>query len=199
MVGVVFTVIIVVNLILVLTGQGPSTRPPADHIPQNNTGGLSDDSIIFPDQPRPGLPIRIKIPAIKVDASIERVGLTLQGTVGIPQNIINAAWFELGPRPGENGSAIIDGHFGWKNGIPGVFDKLHTLRTGDKVYIEDNRGATITFLVREQREYGLHDEAADVFITSDNQAHLNLITCQGVWNKTKQSYSDRLVVFTDQE
>jgi len=35
--------------------------------------------------------------------------------------------------------------------------------------------------------------------SSDAKAHLNLITCEGVWDKVSKSYSKRLVVFTDRE
>ncbi|MCX6738919.1 MAG: class F sortase, partial [Candidatus Parcubacteria bacterium] len=69
---------------------------------------------------RSELPVRIKIPKIRIDTTLERVGLASDGSVGIPSGPGNAAWFELSPRPGEKGNAIITGHFGWKNGIPAV-------------------------------------------------------------------------------
>jgi len=36
-------------------------------------------------------------------------------------------------------------------------------------------------------------------LTNDGLAHLNLITCIGVWEQITQGYSQRLVVFTDRE
>lgn len=149
------------------------------------------------DQASSGLPIRLVIPKIKVDAAVEHVGLTPQGAMGVPKGPANAAWFELGSRPGEKGSAVIAGHFGWKNGIPAAFDNLSKLRKGDKIYMTDAKGATSTFVVRELRTYGERDDASSVFMSNDGKAHLNLITCEGVWNKAKKSYSSRLVVFTD--
>ena len=146
-----------------------------------------------------GLPVRIKIPRIYVDAAIEHVGLTPQGAMDVPSGPNTAAWFELGPRPGEEGSAVIDGHFGWKNRTPAIFDNLHTLERGDKLYVEDEKGVTTTFMVRELRTYGEIEDISAAFASSDGKAHLNLITCQGVWNKTRKSYSQRLAVFTDKE
>jgi sortase (surface protein transpeptidase) len=35
--------------------------------------------------------------------------------VGVPVDQRNVAWFNLGPLPGENGSAVISGHYGLKN------------------------------------------------------------------------------------
>ncbi len=141
----------------------------------------------------------LKIPKINVDAPVEDVGLTPQGAMDIPKGPNDVVWFNLGPRPGDVGSAVIAGHYGWKNEIPAVFDNLHKLEKGDRIYIKDEKGITMTFVVRELRTYGEDEDASLVFDSSDGGAHLNLITCQGVWNKNKKSYSNRLVVFTDKE
>lgn len=143
------------------------------------------------------LPVRFKIPAINVDAAVEYAGLASDGTLAVPKGPADVAWFNLGTRPGESGSAVISGHYGWKDGIPAVFDDLSMLRKGDKVYVVDETGTTTTFVVRELRTYGDTEVVADVFGSSDGGNHLNLITCKGVWNKTEKSYSKRLVVFTD--
>jgi LPXTG-site transpeptidase (sortase) family protein len=150
------------------------------------------------------MPIRLKIPKINVDADIEYVGLTAGGSMDVPKGPADVAWFDLGPRPGENGSAVIAGHYGWKDGIPAAFDDLYLLGKGDKIYVEGTTsvngiGTTTVFVVREIRLYGNKDDAASVFYSSDGKAHLNLITCQGVWDKSQKSYSNRLVVFADQE
>jgi LPXTG-site transpeptidase (sortase) family protein len=150
-------------------------------------------------QIRSGLPIRLSIPKIKVDTTLEYAGLTPEGDVGVPTGPFNASWYDLGPRPGEKGNAIITGHYGWKNGIPAVFDNLYKLRKGDKIYIEDETGTTTVFVVRESRRYDPKANASYVFISNDMNAHLNLITCEGVWNKAEKSYSKRLVVFADKE
>ena len=147
---------------------------------------------------RSGLPVNLKIPEINVDAAIESVGLTKQGEMGVPKGHFSTAWFNLGPRPGENGNAVIDGHFGiWDNNAPAVFNNLHKLRIGDMVYVENDQGKTITFVVRELRTYKPDQNASDVFGLGDGLSHLNLVTCGGTWNETTQSFPNRLVVFTD--
>jgi len=35
--------------------------------------------------------------------------------------------------------------------------------------------------------------------SNDGKAHLNLITCAGVWDEVEKSHSSRLVVFADME
>lgn len=140
-------------------------------------------------------PVRLKIPRINVDTLIEYVGITSEGVMDVPKNIINVGWFELGTPPGEIGSAVIDGHFNGKNGEPGVFADLYQLTVGDKIYIEDDKGVSTAFIVRQSRTYD-PGYAEEVFSLGDS-AHLNLITCDGIWDKAKKSYSKRLVVFAD--
>lgn len=142
-----------------------------------------------------GFPMRLKIPAISVDAAVEYVDYAPDGSMELPNNIIDVGWFDLGPRPGEVGSAVIAGHLNGENGEAGVFANLHKLKEGDKLYIEDDKGTSIAFTVRETRDYD-PGRADEVFTRKDN-AYLNLITCNGVWNKNKKSYSKRLVVFAD--
>ena len=143
--------------------------------------------------------MRLKIPSIRVDTAVEHAGLTTQGAMIAPKGPASTSWFDLGPRPGEIGSAVIAGHYGWKNGRRAVFDNLYKLKKGDKLSVEDEKGIITTFVVREIRKYDPKANASSVFSSSDGRAHLNLITCGGVWNKAKKSYSDRLVVFTDKE
>ncbi len=99
-------------------------------------------------------------------------------------------------RPGENGSAVISGHYGWKDNVKAAFDDLHKLTAGDLVYVQDESGAVSVFKVRGSHVYGAHENAHAVFVASDT-SHVNLITCTGDWNASVQSYSGRLVVFTD--
>lgn len=155
---------------------------------------------IIVEHARPGLPARLKIPKIHVDAAVESVGVTAQGAMDVPKGPADVAWFNLGVRPGEQGSAVVAGHYGrWKNGAQTVFDNLHSLQVGDKILVDDEQGVTTTFVVREFRTYSLNKDAADVFHSTDGRAHLNLVTCEGVWDPVRKSYSKRLVVFTDKE
>ena len=141
------------------------------------------------------IPVRLIIPSINVDTTIEPVGLTPSGAMDTPNNATNVGWFNLGSRPGEIGSAVIDGHFDSENSANGVFLNLSELRKGDSIQVEDSAGTTKTFVVRESHEYD-PGYLEDVFTRSDG-SHLNLITCDGVWDKDKKSFDKRLIVFAD--
>ncbi len=141
---------------------------------------------------------RLKIPKIGVDAQIESMGFTQSGDMESPNGPQYVGWYKFGARPGEKGSAVIDGHYGrWINGEASVFDNLNQLSKDDNLYITDQKGQTTTFTVRASHTYKPNDNDTNVFISNDGKAHLNLITCEGVWNEVQKTYSNRLVVFAD--
>jgi LPXTG-site transpeptidase (sortase) family protein len=144
-------------------------------------------------------PARIQIPVLKLDAAIEQVGIASDGSMDVPRLPFDTAWYKLGPRPGEIGSAVIDGHVDWKDGTKAVFSDLHSLRPGDKIVVQDSQGTATTFIVQGSRTYASNADASEIFTSKDAKAHLNLITCQGVWDKSTKSYTQRLVVFSDKE
>ncbi len=139
----------------------------------------------------------LKIPKLNLYAPVESLGTTKEGAIDVPTNFANVAWFNKGPLPGGIGSSIIDGHSGWKNGNQAVFDTLHNLEKGDYIYVESRSGKTIIFRVREVKTYNENGETSDIFLSDDEGAHLNLVTCAGTWDAVKQTHSSRLVVFTD--
>jgi LPXTG-site transpeptidase (sortase) family protein len=147
-----------------------------------------------------GLLVLLKIPKINVDAEIIPVGVAKNGAMEAPSGPKDVGWFKSGPRPGDKGSAVIDGHYGyWVNGEGSVFDDLDKLRKSDKVYVEDENGMIATFVVKKILIYAPNEDTSGVFNLNDGKAHLNLITCEGIWDKVSKTYSNRLVIFTDKE
>ena len=141
-------------------------------------------------------PLRLKIPAIKVDSAIESVGLTADAAMDVPVDTNNVAWFNLGVIPGEEGSAVIAGHFDNKSGQAAVFYNLEKLNKGDQLFIEDNQGQLASFEVKEKRLYDSTASTPEVFYSNSGK-HLNLITCAGSWDNSQESYNKRLIIFTD--
>src|SRR5947209_11124825 len=85
--------------------------------------------------PPVGLPVRLRIPAIEVDAEVEQVGLTPDEAMDVPRDPHHVAWYNLGPRPGEWGNAVIDGHVDYHGIGPVVFWRLHELQAGDELIV----------------------------------------------------------------
>lgn len=171
---------------------------PVAKFPSTGLGGqLAYSSIRDPGGMPQGLPTILKIPSIGVNSTIEDALITPDGRMDVPAGSVNVAWFALGPHPGQVGSAVIGGHFGIENGVPFVFYNLDKLKVGDKIYIIDDTGDTLAFIVRSIKSFDRNADAAEVFTSTDGLAHLNLITCEGIWNQVNGNYPQRLVIFTD--
>jgi len=155
---------------------------------------------IIPAKTIAGVPVRLRIPEIGVDAAVDQMGLTASGDMQAPTGPKTVGWYKFGTDPGNAGSAVIDGHYGtWKDGEGSVFDNLNKLQKNDKLYVEDTNGMVITFAVRQYQIYTPEETVPAIFNSNDGKAHLNLITCEGTWNNAQKSYSNRLVIFADQE
>jgi len=143
-------------------------------------------------------PLRLRIARIGVDAPIQDVGLAADGSMDVPTDPFETGWYELGPRPGEIGSAVIAGHVDSPTSAYAVFTDLEHLVIGDIITIETSEGI-LSFRVREMRVYPANADATDIFMSTDGKAHLNLITCSGSWDTNTKQYTDRLVIFTDKD
>lgn len=147
----------------------------------------------------PDQPVRLIIPAIKVSALIQKVGLSLKGdgTMGIPTNFVDVAWYKKGPLPGMPGSAVIAGHLDGKKVPKAVFYNLRLLKPGDLVQVVDKEGKILKFRVTKTKIYNNDGPTGSIFSGDLSKKRLNLITCAGDWIKSKKIYSQRIVVFTE--
>lgn len=141
----------------------------------------------------------IVIPSINLKTSVEYIGITSTGEMDTPKDSMNVGWYALGVAPGATGTALITGHYGWKSKKKSAFDNLSKLRVNDMVTTINALGVSTTFIVTAIKSYPYTATTTDIFVTNDQEAHLNLITCSGTWNKKAKSYSNRLVIFTNKK
>jgi hypothetical protein len=148
--------------------------------------------------PRAGQPVRLKIPSIGVDAAVEQVGKTPDGAMDVPSNFFDTAWYQLGPRPGETGNAVIDGHVDSTTG-KAIFWDLRKLAHGDQITVVGDDGVERHFVVSDTGTYATQDVPLARVFGSATGAHLNLITCDSntTFNQTTHSYDGNLVVYAD--
>ncbi len=144
----------------------------------------------------PGVPETITIPKIHVSAKVESVGMDSLGRMAVPTNATDTAWYSPGFKPGMNGSAVIDGHLDQVTGAPAVFWNLKLLTMGDTISVTEDNGKKYTFAVSEIKRYPYNTFPIKHVFAASDVPMLNLITCNGTWDKTSKNYSDRLVVYS---
>jgi len=192
-----------VTLVLGGCGQGltsqPSQKPKESPPPASSSvAHHTTNSVVIPAATVKANPARLLIPAIGINAFIEEVGVTPGGDLAVPQQHKwdDVGWYASGPRPGERGSAVIDGHLDRPGGSPAVFWRLRDMHVGDEVIVIDAAGKTLKFHVREIEFYPPQDAPIQQIFGNYNGDYLNLITCAGDWIASQGQTTLRLVVYT---
>lgn len=185
-------------LVLGLGASGCASQPPSN--------AHADGSIITARTSPPTIstasgaanPRRLLIPVIGVNAPVENVGITPLGDLDTPSRSpwVDTGWYASGPRPGETGSAVIDGHLNRPGNLPAVFWLLYKLHKGDGVDILDSNGRKLHFQVIDVEYYEPQNAPIQQIFGNASGKYLNLITCAGDWIPSQHQTTLRLVVYT---
>jgi len=136
------------------------------------------------------------INSINVRAGIDQIGLAQDGTLEAQplSRASHAAWYRLGPAPGQVGPAVITGHVDTKNTL-GVFFYLSRLRPGDLVVITRADGRIVSFAVDSVASFAKSDFPTQLVYGVTHYPALRLVTCGGQFDRRTGSYDDNIVVF----
>ncbi|MFC7341999.1 class F sortase [Saccharopolyspora griseoalba] len=139
-------------------------------------------------------PVRIRVPAIGVDAPIRPLAVGRGGVLQAPTANDVAGWWRAGPEPGESGPSVIAGHVDSHRG-PAVFYRVPELRAGVEVLVDRADGSTAVFTT-----YEIERHPKDAFPTRavygpTPGAELRLITCGGEFDDEGGRYLANVIAF----
>lgn len=165
------------------------------HIPQQIQNVAAFTPTITP-APQIAQPLTLSIPKLNIHSTIESVGLDSAGRMDVPKGVGDTGWYSLGPKPGELGNAVIDGHFDTPTGAPSVFYYIGNLTPGDTIQVTDAANKIYTFTVTKVTSFPDKNFPIQQVFGSHSSKNLNLITCSGTWDRVAHNYSNRTVVFS---
>jgi hypothetical protein len=142
-----------------------------------------------------GRPVSIASPAAGVQARVVPVGLRPDRTMEVPA-VGLAGWYEVGPRPGEAGPAVIVGHVDSRSG-PAVFFRLGELQRGDRILVGQAGGVARSFVVQRVERSAKEALPVERIWNRTRQPVLRLITCGGSFDRSTGHYRDNIVVYAD--
>jgi LPXTG-site transpeptidase (sortase) family protein len=182
----------------------PNPSPPGGPLaPVTPLIGSKVVSVVPPSAPRsqafhvvagPITPTRLRIPSIGVDTSIGAVGLRVDGSMDIPDNLWTLSWLASSPRPGQAGNVVMAGHRGV--GTPALFSHLENLRPGAKIYVSDAAGNELIYVVTRLASRDLSRSTQVAVFGPAGAAQLVLVTCFGQYIESARTYDHRLLVFS---
>jgi hypothetical protein len=154
------TVAVLAYLISAQPGKAPGSRlvepsrSATDHATSASrpSGPGSVRALPAPVLNRAERPIRLRLPSIGLDSTLQPLGLLPDGSLQPPSNRQQAGWYAGGTAPGNVGSAVIAGQLDSAS-VPAVFSRLHRVRPGDPVLITRQDGMLLRFRVDQVRAY----------------------------------------------
>ncbi len=180
---------------------GSSTPPSSSSSPRSSSSSDPSRADGFQDPAAPqarstATPVRVSIPAIGVESSLEDLHRGAGGELEPPVDWDSAGWFSDGIVPGAVGPSVIAGHVDSPTSAA-VFFRLDELVAGDEVHVRMSDGSTRTFTVdRSERAAKAAFPTSDVYGTTPTP-QLRLITCDGTFDTATGHYTDNLIVFAD--
>jgi hypothetical protein len=140
-------------------------------------------------------PVRLRIPQIRVDTPVMRLGLDAAGGLDVPPegNPNIAGWYKDGTPPGTPGTAVVAGHVDTAEG-PAVFYHLGSLRKGHTVEVLRRDGRTAVFTIDAIEVYDAADFPDSKVYGKAARPELRVITCGGGFVEGK-GYRGNVVVF----
>lgn len=168
--------------------SAPVSAPPTDS-PLVEDGSLPTADPVSP-------PVELKIPALKLTASVAAVGVSpATGDFDVPPSIDRVGWYRFGSSLSDkSGSIVIAGHVDSAAQGRGAFFKLSSLAPGDQVALRSASGAPVEFRVVGREVYAKTRIPLEKYFARDGALRLTLITCGGPFDSKTRHYRDNIVV-----
>jgi hypothetical protein len=168
----------------------PAPRPPVVSAPPAPVAPQ-----VAAPAPQQEPPVRVRLPALGVDAPVAPVGVDDRGRMAVPLDVGTVGWYRFGPGPGAaTGSAVLSGHVDDREQGYGAFHRLGDLAPGDPVAVDLAGGGTVTYRVEAVTRVPKADlPVADVFSRA-GAPRLTLVTCGGPFDYEAHGYRDNVVV-----
>ncbi len=139
-------------------------------------------------------PTRLRIPALRITASVDPVGVQPDGAMVIPAALTRVGWYRYGAAPEDpQGHVVIAGHVATEAG-PGALARLAEAEPGMRVEVVDADGTVHRYTVRGRE--AIHKTAlpVDEIFARDGRPVLVLITCGGEYIPQLRSHRDNVIV-----
>jgi len=146
------------------------------------------------------VPLHVRIGAIRVDASVVRVGLEDDGAMEIPERVAEIGWYdpdELGVTPGAPGTAVLAGHVDSRSQGRGALYDLRNLRVGEIIELDLSDGTSQQWRISEVIQYPKDELPFSELFVWSGPPRLVVITCGGEFDRTERSYTDNIVVYAE--
>lgn len=140
-------------------------------------------------------PIVLRIPAIQVDAEVQRAYI-VDGVMEDPTGPFVVAWYGETERVGVPGNAVFAGHVDFVDVGAAVFARVGELGVGDiiEAVAIGSELETLSYAVEWSESYPAATAPVEEILRQTDAEEITLITCGGVFDGAAGAYGDRLII-----
>ncbi|MBV9893134.1 MAG: DUF4012 domain-containing protein [Chloroflexi bacterium] len=135
----------------------------------------------------------LEVPKANISAQVVDIGLDNSGSMEPPPTPDVVGWYRMSARAGEPGNMVLSGHVDWGQNTA-VFWGLRNLQAADVILLRGADGLEHQYRVEWNRVFADDDPNALTVLQGSQNSLLTLITCDGVYDRTKRDYSERRIV-----
>jgi hypothetical protein len=140
-------------------------------------------------------PVSVQIPQGDVSASIIATGVDESGQAEVPENVSQVGWYRFGNAPADaQGAVVLVGHRDGRIEGAGVFYDIGSLTVDDVITVTDAEGEVWEYAVVSREAIKRDVLPTDELFTRVGDPHLVLISCGGVYDRSRGGYQDNIVV-----
>lgn len=142
------------------------------------------------------VPVRVEVPSIGAAGDLVGLGVDENGGTAEPpvEQPKLGSWYNLGPKPGEHGPAVILGHVNG-HGQAGLFSRLAEMQVGDRATVFREDGSSVQFEAYRTASIEKTDFPTNDVYGDTEGAELRLITCGGDYDPANRRYLSNVIVF----
>jgi hypothetical protein len=178
------------------TAARPATSRPAASRPAESRRGLTAvRPAAAPDITSVAVPVRLRIPAIGVNAPVLPIGVQAGGALAIPPDPSDVGWWAGGSFPGaRTGAVILVGHINSAVLGPGALLRLQDARPGNVITVIA-AGHAYRYRVVALRAYAKANLPVAAVFGQQVTARLVVISCGGPFDASTGHYLDNIVAY----
>jgi hypothetical protein len=140
-------------------------------------------------------PVRVRIPAIGVNAPVSPTGVQAGGALAIPPDPADVGWWAGGGYPGERaGAVVLAGHIDSAVSGPGALFRLQDVRPGDMITVVA-AGHSYRYRVVALHAYAKSTLPAAAIFGQQVTARLVVVSCGGPFDPATGHYLENIVAY----
>ncbi len=139
-------------------------------------------------------PVRVQVEGTGIDLEVVPVGVEDNGAMTIPDNHVQAGWYEYGPAPGsDEGSSVLAAHVDSQTEVLPIAG-LKNVTPGTRVIVTREDGSQIVYQAQQVENIAKRSLDGHSLFNRTGDHVLKLVTCGGKWLDTENDYEDNVVL-----